>query len=352
MSPRSGDTSGRLFDDEQGVSRAVALAIVAIVILGGLMLFLIAGSALFFAVSSPEPTPTATASPIAAGSSATPTARPGEGVTVEVVEVVDGDTIDVRFRNGTTDTVRLLGVDSPEVYSEVDPSEFEGVPSSEAGRECLADYGDRASNYTRTRLAGATVQLRFDDRADRRGGYGRLLAYVIVDGENFNYRLVVEGYARVYDSTFEQSARFYSAEETSQESQTGLWECRSVATATQVPTPSGAGGGDLVVATIHEDAEGNDHENLNDEYVTFRNEGDSEMDLSGWTVEDEADHTYEFPPGFTLGPGDEVTLYTGSGDDSDSELYWEMDSAVWNNGGDTIYVYGSNGETRIERTYD
>lgn len=265
-----------------------------------------------------------------------------------VVEVVDGDTLDIEFQNGTTDTVRLLGVDSPETFSDVNPEEFEGVPATDAGRDCLDDYGDRATDYARTRLAGATIQLQFDDEADRRGSYGRLLAYVIVDGENFNYQLLVEGLARVYDSTFEQSSRFYDAESTSQESQTGLWSCRSVATPTQTPSSSD---GELVVAEIHEDAEGNDHENLNDEYVVFRNDGDTELDLSGWTVEDEVDHTYTFPDGFTLGAGEEVTLYTGSGTDSETELYWGQDAAVWNNGGDTVYVYDANGDRQLATPY-
>ena len=32
---------------------------------------------------------------------------------VEITKVIDGDTMDVRFRDGSTDRVRLLGVDTP-----------------------------------------------------------------------------------------------------------------------------------------------------------------------------------------------------------------------------------------------
>jgi len=105
------------------------------------------------------------------------------------------------------------------------------------------------------------------------------------------------------------------------------------------------------VAQIHEDASDNDHENENGEYVVFENVGGTSLDLSGWRVEDDAGHTYQFPSGFTLGPGETVTLYTGSGTDSASELYWGSDAAVWNNDGDTIYVVRPDGTTALVREY-
>lgn len=43
-----------------------------------------------------------------------------------VVEVIDGDTIDMRLANGTIERVRLLGIDTPETHVEVQPDEYEG----------------------------------------------------------------------------------------------------------------------------------------------------------------------------------------------------------------------------------
>ena len=54
-----------------------------------------------------------------------------------VSRVIDGDTIEVRYRNGTTDTIRLLGVDTPETSGGVSPQEFKGIPDTEAGRAHL-----------------------------------------------------------------------------------------------------------------------------------------------------------------------------------------------------------------------
>lgn len=155
------------------------------------------------------------------------TAQPAETRNATVVEVVDGDTVDVRFEDGTTERVRLLGVDTPEVHAEVDPAEFEGVPDTEAGRSCLRTWGERASQFATDRLAGETVQVVFDARADKRGSYDRLLAYVTTDGDSFNYVLLQRGYARLYDSEFTRRDEFASAEDRAQANGTGLWSCAS-----------------------------------------------------------------------------------------------------------------------------
>lgn len=151
-----------------------------------------------------------------------------QNVTVEVVDVVDGDTVDVRFPDGSTDTVRLLGVDTPEPRGDVSPDEF-GVPDTEAGRDCLRDWAGRASAFAEERLAGREVTLVFDATSDRRGGYGRLLAYVRVPGSDvsFNRALLDGGYARVYVSDFTRLPEFRAAAEDAKSRNAGLWACRS-----------------------------------------------------------------------------------------------------------------------------
>lgn len=109
--------------------------------------------------------------------------------------------------------------------------------------------------------------------------------------------------------------------------------------------------GTLSIATIHEDAAGDDNDNLNDEYIVFENTGDQPLELTGWSVADDADHTYTFPSGFTLDPGAQVTLHTGSGTDSPSDLYWGSGRAVWNNGGDTVIVRNDSGSIVLQEEY-
>src|SRR3954462_13059795 len=101
----------------------------------------------------------------------------GSGV---VTRVVDGDTVHVRL-DGRDETVRYIGVDTPEPKKPAPPV------------QC---FGHAASAYNERLVAGQRVRLRFD--AERRDRYGRLLAYVYRarDGMFVNAQLVRRGYAR------------------------------------------------------------------------------------------------------------------------------------------------------------
>ena len=121
---------------------------------------------------------------------------------------------------------------------------------------------------------------------------------------------------------------------------------------TPVATDGGTSDDALVLEDINADAEGDDRENLNDEYVVFRNSGSEQLDLSGWTIEDEAGKTYTVPDEYTLGAGETVTLYTGAGTNTEDALYWDAGSPVWNNAGDTVIVRNSDGDVVREETYE
>jgi micrococcal nuclease len=101
------------------------------------------------------------------------------GPLARVTAVIDGDTLDVSLA-GRPERVRLLGVDTPET---VDPHESIGC------------FGPEAAAFTAARLTGRTVRLRFDRQL--RDRYGRLLAYVEIDGRRFNDELLTGGYARL-----------------------------------------------------------------------------------------------------------------------------------------------------------
>lgn len=265
-------------------------------------------------------------------------------VEATVTAVVDGDTIRVRYGNGTTETVRLVGVDAPEVRAENAPDEFEGVPETAAGRRCLRDAGEAAGDAARDRLAGATVGLGFDPEEDRRDVYDRLLAYVYVDGEQFNYRLVAAGHARMYDSGFVERPRYAAAEARARAAGRGVWACA------EPPTP-GEGATAPLAVSVHPDPPGDDNENLDDEYVTLWNAGNRTLDLSGWTVTDESGKRYTFPDGTTLAPGESLTLHTGRGTDGGDHYYWDRRGAVWNNDGDTVTVRDESGRAVATRRY-
>jgi micrococcal nuclease len=87
--------------------------------------------------------------------------EPSGASTARVTRVVDGDTIDVTLANGSEETVRYIGIDTPETVKPDTPVQC-GGPRAHAVNERL--------------VGGRTVTLRFDE--ERRDVYGRLLAYV------------------------------------------------------------------------------------------------------------------------------------------------------------------------------
>ncbi|MEK3847426.1 thermonuclease family protein [Bacillus sp. FSL R5-0418] len=93
--------------------------------------------------------------------------KPQGLVPAEVVNVVDGDTIDVRLERGKEERVRFILVDTPET---VHPKKGE------------EPFGREASDFTKRALSDQEVNLKFG--IQERDKYGRILAYVYLKGWN------------------------------------------------------------------------------------------------------------------------------------------------------------------------
>lgn len=107
----------------------------------------------------------------------------------------------------------------------------------------------------------------------------------------------------------------------------------------------------VYVSAINFDAPGNDHNNLNGEWVQISNSGATSVMMGGWTLNDDGmKHVYEFPQSFTLGPGASVTVYTGCGSNSGDRLYWCQSQAVWNNNGDVATLMDGQGNIVDQRS--
>ncbi len=105
-------------------------------------------------------------------------AKAGGAVDAVITRAVDGDTVEARV-DGHTEDVRYIGVDTPESVKPDTPV------------QC---YALAASHFNEDLVEGERVRLEFD--AERRDVYGRLLAYVRLDGRFVNAELVRRGYAR------------------------------------------------------------------------------------------------------------------------------------------------------------
>lgn len=127
-----------------------------------------------------------------------------------VTDVVDGDTLKINM-GGTVETLRLIGIDTPET---VDP------------RKPVQCFGVEASNRAKALLSGQKVRIEQDSTQDTRDKYGRLLAYVYRDdGLFFNKSMVADGYAYeyTYDKPYMYQAEFKAAQLAAQNGQKGLW---------------------------------------------------------------------------------------------------------------------------------
>jgi len=128
----------------------------------------------------------------------------------KVVKVVDGDTVAVEI-NGKKETIRLIGINTPET---VDP------------RRPVECFGIEASNKAKEILTGKRIKLEADSIVGERDKYGRLLRYIFLeDGTNFNKMMISEGYAYeyTYDLSYKYQGEFKQAEKEATEAKKGLW---------------------------------------------------------------------------------------------------------------------------------
>ncbi|MCA9332749.1 thermonuclease family protein, partial [Candidatus Saccharibacteria bacterium] len=129
--------------------------------------------------------------------------------TYQVTKVDDGDTIEV-LMNGKTETIRFIGIDTPEVH---DP------------RKPVQCFGIAASNFTKSRLENKRVRLESDPLSTNRDRYNRLLRYIYVEDLLLNAEIVQEGYGFAnLGFPFTKSEEFEKFQKQAKEQQKGLWK--------------------------------------------------------------------------------------------------------------------------------
>lgn len=129
---------------------------------------------------------------------------------------IDGDTIAVNM-NGQPESVRFIGVDTPETHKPNTPV------------QC---YGPAAAAYTRSMIASQKVRLVADPESTNRDRYNRLLRYVYLpDGTLLNEKLIQTGHGFYYPYfPFTKYAQFQADEEQAKAHKLGLWgNCSPIA---------------------------------------------------------------------------------------------------------------------------
>lgn len=129
--------------------------------------------------------------------------------TYKVVRFDDGDTIMVEM-DGKEETVRFIGVDTPEVK---DP------------RKPVHCFGKAASAFTKQLIGEQSIRLEADPENTNRDRYNRLLRYVYLsDGTLVNAEIIKQGYGSAYVSfPFTKKEEFKAYETEARQANRGLW---------------------------------------------------------------------------------------------------------------------------------
>lgn len=246
----------------------------------------------------------------ATAAAAAPPPAPLEAI---VVAVYDGDTVTL----DTGDKVRLRWVNTPELK----PAEAYGIEARDAARELLLNK--------KVKLVYGQVQ---------RDGYGRLIAGMrTLEGEDLSQHLLGLGYGHLFvippDDT--DLSGLIAAQEKARQGRRGIWSDERYQ-------------GDLHITSFHANANGDDRENPNGEYLRVCNVSSRPVDLQGFKLTDISGDSWELPS-IVLPPGNTVKLISGRGvnqDDPSSqlEIYLQTDGPVWNNSRDRATLYDRYGK--------
>lgn len=230
-----------------------------------------------------------------------------------VAKVIDGDTI----RLSTGEKVRFLNIDTPEI----------------------GQYLQKEATARMKELIGnSSVTLESD--ITNRDRYGRLLRYVYENGTMLNLIMVREGYARAYfiPPDDKHLKEIQEAEAYARSRNLGIWQYDNI-----------TGAFCIWVYELQDDPKGHDEENLNGEYVVFRNSCNHSIDLAGWKVSAERG-SFIFPE-FALQAKKTVTLHTGTDINNETDVYWGSPKPIWKNEDDTLLAYNAEGQIALDYTY-
>jgi endonuclease YncB( thermonuclease family) len=129
---------------------------------------------------------------------------------VQIMRIIDWDTIEIKLENWEIEKLRLIWVDTPEVYNSANTLELQ--------------YGKIASAYTKNMLLWKTLKLEIESW-NFRDAYGRLLGYIYLENwELFNENLIRNWYSRAYlVYNFKYSKNFKSAETKAKKENLIIW---------------------------------------------------------------------------------------------------------------------------------
>ncbi len=249
-------------------------------------------------------------------------------VEVDLVNVIDGDTIDVFFRKGMQSPVggtgsarvRFIGIDAPETHH-TNPFEIA--------------MGLESKNYLSSLIENKKIELEFD--TEKQDSYGRLLAYVYASGVAVQEQILRDGMASVYETyDFTKKQLYLDLQVQAKVGKKGHWGNKDA-----MVVMSAAGSGEvlqvretvsmdgIVISEVYPVPAAGE-----DEWIEIFNTSDAPIPLHGLIIDDApgaGSKPWSYSGSLTIDAGDWVAIpLTGS-------------KVQLNNDGDTVTISAPNG---------
>jgi len=128
-------------------------------------------------------------------------------IKVNFKDCIDGDTFSIINKNNDLQKIRLLAVDSPEIDKE--------EPYSKEAKEFTCNLLKNAKN----------IYIEYDENSDKEDKYGRILAWVFIDNELLEAKLVENGYAKIaylYDD-YKYTSGLYEFQKYAKDNKINIW---------------------------------------------------------------------------------------------------------------------------------
>ena len=213
-----------------------------------------------------------------------------ESEKIIVQRVIDGDTIKVNNQS-----IRLLGINCPE----------KGEPLSQEATEFLENL-----------ILNKSIQI----ESTKKDLYGRTLAYIFLNNENINLKIIEAGFANAY---FPEGKQKYYAQ-----FQEAWQEC--VKDNLNICEKSNNKCADCIKLKSFD---------YKTEKIILHNKCNFNCDLQNWYIKDEGRKKFVFPE-FVLEKNKEVEVKVTKEkmENTKEKLFWERKTYVWTNSGDTLFL--------------
>ncbi len=246
-----------------------------------------------------------------------------------VTNVLDGDSFNIE---GSSIPIRMLGINTNET----------------SDGDC---HSALAKNRLTELIEGKTVTLSADDLSvvfpgGQPGDPNRPGRFVDIGSTDVGNIMLRESLALPYAHRTETSRNniYLDTAAAARILGEGIWNSEACGTGPDQDTE--------LKLEVRWDAEGDDAQNVNGEWIDIINNGNHSISLSGWRLRDPSTRFYIFPASSQIPAGEIMRIHVGSGSDTSLEKYWGLGAPIFNNTIDQgVYLLDPDNDIRAVFEY-